>query len=163
MTMRRTLLALLIGLAVTVFAATPSQGETGLRLGTLERCGFTTATGATVFDPTVGAFVGSADVTIGGRHETVPVQTVLLGQEVGTDGVIRAKTSHRFHFASGTIVTLDRAILTPTETPGVYTLRTSARVVSGGFGFLVIRGEIDLRGLPKAQWRATGFVCQFPA
>ncbi len=92
-------------------------------------------------------------------------KSVLLGPpRVTEDGTLHATTSHTFVFADGTFTTLDSAVLSPTDTQGVYRLNTRA-TISGGTenyanacGSLSIHGTIDLVSR-EVVWRFTGRVC----
>lgn len=105
------------------------------------------------------AFVGAADITILRTPHAALVTTHVLSQVV-VGGTIRATTSHHIVFDGHHLVTLDRAMIIPTSTPGVFLLRTSARIVEGGSGVLAIVGRLDFRGVPTATWGiARGVVC----
>ena len=90
---------------------------------------------------------------------------VLAAPLVGDDGTLRTATSHRFVFSdSSFFVTMDSAVLSPTEVPGVYNLNTRAAISEGAGSFenacarLSVHGTINLF-VPEAQWRVTGRVC----
>ena len=113
-----------------------------------------------------GVFQGTAAVDSNGQTQNVSVTTYLLGPPtVIEDGTLHATTSHTFGFADGSsFTTLDRAVLSPTDTPGVYRLNTKA-TISGGTGIyanacgsLNIHGTINLFS-GEVDWRFTGRVC----
>ena len=110
-----------------------------------------------------GVFQGTANF---GQNQTAMVTTFLLGAPTITeDGTLHATTSHTFDFGNGnSFTTLDRAVLSPTDTPGVYRLNTRA-TISGGTGIyanacgsLNIHGTINLFS-GEVDWRFTGRVC----
>jgi hypothetical protein len=110
-------------------------------------------------------FQGTAEVQVNGSTVTANVTTVLLGPPTLTeDGTLQAATSHTFVFPDGSsFVTLDRAVLSPTETPGVYRLNTRAAILGGtgiyadASGSLSIHGTINLIS-GEVDWRFEGRV-----
>jgi hypothetical protein len=121
--------------------------------------GRTFGTGPTTFE-------GTASLTIAGQPTTATVVTnVLAAPVVGEDGTLRTATSHRFVFGDGSFfVTMDTAVLSPTEIAGVYNLNTRAAIAEGGGSYenacarLSLHGSINLVA-PEAEWRVTGRVC----
>jgi hypothetical protein len=121
--------------------------------------GHTFATGPRVFQ-------GTASVAGDGQTVNVAVTTTLLGQPTATeDGTLLAATSHTFVFPDGsTFTTIDRAVLSPTDTPGLYRINTDASIDRGtgdyanACGKLSIHGTIDLFG-GEVVWRYTGQLC----
>ena len=103
----------------------------------------------------------------------------LLEQTQGGDGAIRATTSHVFEINDGStngdgqcaagencFTTLDRAVLTPTDTPGLFRLNSHMAIVGGSgtyedaCGKLVAHGFINFAaGPPTVEWRLSGRVC----
>jgi hypothetical protein len=103
----------------------------------------------------------------------------LLEQTQGGDGAIRATTSHVFEINDGSgdgdgvceagencFVTIDRAVLTPTGTPGLFRLNSHMEVVGGeglyadACGKLVAHGFINFAaGPPTVEWGLSGRVC----
>jgi hypothetical protein len=110
-----------------------------------------------------GVFQGTANFD---QNRTATVTTYLLGAPTETeDGTLRATTSHTFVFADGSsFTTLDRAVLSPTDTPGLYNLNTKATVSSGlgnyanACGSLAIHGTINLVS-GQVIWRFNGRIC----
>ena len=110
-----------------------------------------------------GVFQGTANF---GKNQTATVTTYLLGAPTETeDGTLRATTSHTFVFADGSsFTTLDRAVLSPTDTPGLYNLNTRATITGGtgnyanACGSLSIHGTINLIS-GQVIWRFTGRIC----
>ncbi|MEO8041621.1 MAG: hypothetical protein ABI646_03325 [Acidobacteriota bacterium] len=121
--------------------------------------GNTFATGPTTFQ-------GTALLRIDGRLETVSVTTNLLGPpKVGDDGTLLAHTSHTFVFDDGSsFTTLDNAVLSPTDTSGLYNLNTRAAIIQGtgsfenAFGILSIHGTINFIS-GEVIWRFKGQLC----
>jgi hypothetical protein len=111
------------------------------------------------------AFQGAAELQVGGETLTANVTTVLLGPPTVTaDGTLHAATSHTFSFTDGSsFVTLDRAVLSPTDEPGVYRLNTRATILDGtgiyadASGALNIHGTINLL-TGVVDWRFDGRV-----
>ncbi len=110
-----------------------------------------------------GVFQGTANF---GQNQTAMVTTFLLGAPTVTeDGTLHATTSHTFDFGNGdSITTLDRAVLSPTDTPGLYNLNTRATITGGTGNYanacssLSIHGTINLIS-GQVDWRFTGRVC----
>ena len=110
-------------------------------------------------------FQGTAEVRINGETVTANVTTVLLGAPTVTeDGTLHAATSHTFVFADGSsFVTLDSAVLSPMDVPGVYRLNTRAAILdgtgiyAGANGSLNIHGTINLSS-GVVDWRFDGRV-----
>ena len=113
-----------------------------------------------------GVFQGTASVTVNGQTVNAAVTTVLLGPPTATaDGTLLAATSHTFVFQDGsTFTTFDRAVLSPTDTPGLYRLNTDAAIDGGtgnytnACGGLSVHGTINLVS-GEVIWRFTGRVC----
>ncbi|HVE57651.1 MAG TPA: hypothetical protein VNB22_12530 [Pyrinomonadaceae bacterium] len=113
-----------------------------------------------------GVFEGTAAVKINGQTQNAAVTTYLLGAPTtAEDGTLKATTSHTFVFADGSsLTTLDRAVLSPTETPGLYNLNTQATITGGtgiyanACGSLNIHGTINLI-TGQVDWRFTGRIC----
>lgn len=123
--------------------------------------GHTFATGPATFQ-------GSATVKIGDEEYNAAVTTNLLGPpRVTEDGTLLAHTSHTFVFGNGSsFTTFDNAVLSPTDTPGVYNLNTRAEIIQGtgdydgASGSLSIHGTINLFS-GEVVWRFTGQLCTF--
>lgn len=112
------------------------------------------------------AFQGTASVKIDGQVLNASVTTVLLGQPQQTeDGTLQAATSHTFAFSDGSsFTTLDSAILSPTDTPGVYRLNTRAAISGGTGAYANACGSFSIHGTINlitgvVDWRFTGRVC----
>ena len=110
-----------------------------------------------------GAFQGTADF---GQNQTATVTTYLLGAPTASDdGTLHAVTSHTFTFADGSsFTTLDRAVLSPTETPGLYNLNTKATITNGTGNYANACGSLNIHGTinlvtGQVVWRFTGKVC----
>lgn len=164
------LTACLLLLALTAHAPAQAGKKSGCAKvkGTAEG----TASGPATF---VVTFTG----TTGGEPVTAVSTATLIEQTQGGDGAIRATTSHVFEFndGSGTIdgqcgagencfTTLDRAVLTPTETPGLFRLNSHLAIVSGSgayqdaCGKLVAHGFINFAAaVPTVEWKLNGRVC----
>jgi hypothetical protein len=111
-------------------------------------------------------FQGTAVFKINDQTVSATVTTVLLGPPRATeDGTLHAATSHTFVFPNGSsITTRDNAVLSPTETQGLYRLNTRA-TISGGTGIyanacgaLNVHGTINLIS-GEVNWNFTGRVC----
>lgn len=113
-----------------------------------------------------GTFQGNATLETKTGVENASVVTNLLGPPTpGDDGTLHASTSHTFVLEDGSsFTTLDNAVLSPTDTPGLYNLNTRAAIVSGtgthtdSCGRLSIHGTIDLIN-GEVVWRFTGRIC----
>ncbi|MFQ5806227.1 MAG: hypothetical protein ACE5I3_07250 [Phycisphaerae bacterium] len=122
-------------------------------------------------DPT-SPFVGTATVRIrGDTFEDVAVTTILLGPpKEGDDGTLIAQTSHTFTVddpegsLQGSFTTTDKAVLEPTDTPGLFRLNSNMKITSGTGDFenaggrLHGHGEIDL-GMGEASFDINGVIC----
>jgi hypothetical protein len=123
------------------------------------------ASGATQFDPAIGAFVGIADVDAGGDSSVATATTYILSLQPLLNGMIVAQTSHRLDFGNGNaIATEDRALLIPAGSPGVYSLFSSMRIVGGTGAFqgatghlTVLEGTVDLVTF-SAAWDLRGTI-----
>jgi hypothetical protein len=145
-------------LAITLALSSAAGARTDCE--TVKGSGHTFATGPFTFQ-------GTAVFTIAGETSNVSVTTNLLGPPGATDdGTLHARTSHVFVFADGSsIVTLDNAVLSPTETPGLYNLSSRLEII-GGTGvyenacgsFTGGGGSINLIA-GEAIWRFTGRIC----
>ena len=126
--------------------------------------------GLTFQDTPFGPFVGTAELNLGDAEAVV----ALLGPpDEKPDGTLHVVTSHAFDLGdSGGLVTIDKAILAPTETPGLYNLNTRAKIcatpdcagetVNGPApcGRLSVHGTINFGTFPaEADWRVNGKVC----
>ena len=71
-----------------------------------------------------GPYVGVQNITIGGTPYAAPAVTTVLAPLTpeGNSGVLRTTTGHEITLPSGTITTIDKAHLIPTDRPGVYKL-----------------------------------------
>ena len=113
-----------------------------------------------------GVFQGTATISGNGQTVTAAVTTVLLGPPTATaDGTLLAATSHTFVFPDGsTFTTIDRAVLSPTDTAGLYRLNTDAAIDGGtgayanACGSLSVHGTINLIS-GEVIWRFTGRIC----
>jgi hypothetical protein len=111
-------------------------------------------------------FQGTASLNLNGSDLVVSVTTNLLGPPTATeDGTLMATTSHTFVFPDGSsFTTLDHAVLSQTDTPGLYNLNTRAAITGGSgtyelaCGRLSIHGTIDLIN-GEVQWKVTGSIC----
>jgi len=126
----------------------------------------------------VGPFEGTAELNLGDAD----VRSDLLGlPEEKPDGTLHALTSHRFDLEDGSFVTVDKAILAPTETPGLFNVNSrlricatpdcEAEIVEGEIvngralcGRLSVHGTINFGVFPaEADWRVTGKICDCSA
>jgi len=116
------------------------------------RCNPVDGWGSTTDEDGDGVFVGSGALVIRGAEFEVSITTVLLaGPFEGDDGTLHATTSHTFSFdEENSFITTDKAILEPTDIPGVFTLNSNMKITSGtgmfewSSGRLHAHGEIDL-------------------
>jgi hypothetical protein len=107
-------------------------------------CAVVNGSASVVFDPTVGGFVGPVDLDGDGAPDATSTATVLTIVP-SEDGTLHAVTSHVVVLNSGAMfTTLDRAILSPSDTPGLYRLNTDAPITSGASGKLKIHGNVHL-------------------
>lgn len=148
--------ALLVIAAPAAAIATPPP--TGVEPD--QRCYGIQGHGETAFDPGQGAFVGAAELRVGGAMQEVPVTVT-----VSADG---STSSHVFEFEQGTVTTSEPVVIAPTSDSMVLSLRSRPTVVGGGTGSMhllpgstlrlaeVAPGEI----LPvTASWDIRGQVC----
>jgi hypothetical protein len=118
------------------FLSTPALADEG--------CVIVNGSGSVVFDPTVGGFVGPVDLDGDGAPDATSTAFV-LSLEPSDDGTLHAVTTHRIVMMDGTsITTLDRAVLSPTDTAGLYRLNSDLTIVTGGSGKLRLHGDIHL-------------------
>ncbi len=111
-------------------------------------------------------FQGIASLDLNNTNVIVTVTTNLLGPPTATeDGTLLATTSHTFVFQDGSsLTTLDHAVLSPTDTPGLYNLNTRAAITGGtgtyenACGQLSIHGTINLLS-GEVLWSVTGRIC----
>jgi hypothetical protein len=106
-------------------------------------------------------FVGTEDVTLGKTTYTgVPAVTTILAPLTpeGKSGVLTTTTSHAISLPSGTITTIDKVHLIPTQTPGVYKLVSHVVIVGGASGQLQVQGLVNLATL-SAAGTIVGTVC----
>lgn len=110
-------------------------------------------------------FEGSAALVIRGAEKSAKLLvTVLAPPEISDEGVQHVVATHTFTFADGSITTSDKEIAEPTETPGLYTLNATMKVVSGTgvyegvSGHLTAHGTIDFRGVPAAEFELRGSI-----
>lgn len=118
----------------------------------------------------VCAFLGSGTITIGEEAFLAAITTSLLGPpQVEPDGTLIVGTSHNFDFGSlGTFTTIDDAKLIPTDTPGVFRLKTDlviqheagTGVFEGAGGTLKIGGGSEIT-LPSDPPECAGGVATF--
>jgi hypothetical protein len=116
-------------------------------------------------------FQGTASIDNGGQTVSASVTTNLLGPPTATeDGTLHATTSHTFVFSDeSSFTTIDRAVLSPTDKPGLYRLNTNATISAGigryenAYRGLSIHGTINLI-TGEVVWRFTGriYVCEGP-
>lgn len=147
------LLAMLL-MAVALPSAVATEGNRG------RGCFGLQGHGETAFDVEVGAFVGVAEMRLGGQTEIVPV-TVYADPVTWT-------SSHVFEFQRGTIVTHEPIVAVPTDDPFVMELLSRPVVVDGGSGRMhllpgstLILADIGV-GEPvpvAASWDVRGVVC----
>jgi hypothetical protein len=107
---------------------------------------------------------------------TATSTATLLEQGVTEDGTIQATTSHVFEIngngdgiceaGEDCFTTLDRAILSPIDTLGLFSLNSHLAVISGhgvyanACGKLVAHGFINFGvGPPTLEWRLSGRIC----
>ena len=107
-------------------------------------CTIVNGSGRVVFDPDLGGFVGPVDLD--GDGETDATSTAFVLSLVPTeDGSLHAVTTHTFTLTSGgAFTTLDHAVLSPTDTAGLYRLNSVLDIQSGASGKLLLHGEIHL-------------------
>ena len=110
-----------------------------------------------------GVFQGTANF---GQNMNATVTTYLLGPPNATeDGTLHATTSHAFDFGNGnSFTTLDRAVLSPTDTPGLYNLNTKATIAGGTGTYADACGSLNIHGTinlitGQVIWRFTGRIC----
>ena len=121
--------------------------------------GHTFAVGPTTFQ-------GIASLNINSTNIVVTVTTNLLGPPTATeDGTLLATTSHTFVFQDGSsLTTLDHAVLSPTNTPGLYNLNTRAAITGGTGSYESACGQLSIHGTinlisGEVQWSVTGRIC----
>lgn len=144
-------------LAILLVTTAMANGQSTCQ--TVKASGITFAVGPFTFQ-------GSAVFNIGRQDHDVSVTTNLLGPPRETGGVLHASTTHLFVFQDGSsIVTLDKAVLSPTQAPGFYNLNSRLDIVGGSGiyenacgGLTSGGGTIDLIG-GEANWRSIGQVC----
>jgi hypothetical protein len=108
-----------------------------------EGCTIVNGHGRTLFDPSIGAFVGPIDLDGDGVLDATS-SAFVLSMVPTDDGTLHAVTSHVIVTGGVTITTLDRAVLSPTDTPGLYRLNTHLVVTDGGSGTLTLHGYVHL-------------------
>jgi hypothetical protein len=121
-------------------------------------CVIVNGSGSVVFDPTVGGFVGPVDLDGDGLADAT--STAFVFSLVPTDdGTLHAVTSHEIVLTGGaTFTTIDRAVLSPSDTPGLYRLNSDLEIESGASGTLKLHGDIHLiEGWAEA--RVHGRIC----
>ena len=113
-----------------------------------------------------GVFQGAAAVNSSGQTQNASVTTYLLGPPNATeDGTLHATTSHTFDLGNGdSFTTLDRAVLSPTDTPGFYNLNTKATITGGTGTYANACGSLNVHGTinlitGQVTWRFTGRIC----
>jgi hypothetical protein len=150
--------ALLINTLLTTLLSTAAF-SLGSNCETVKGTGHTFAT-----QP--GTFQGTAYVTSERQTTNAAVTTTLLGAPTPTaDGTLLASTSHTFVFPDGsTFTTIDRAVLSPTDTPGLYRLNTDAAIDGGTGAYANACGDLSIHGTinlitGEVIWRFTGRVC----
>lgn len=93
-------------------------------------------------DPTTPDAVGAVTLTIGDQEYDLGLEVYLTGMEYKGES-IHVAASHVLSGAGIDFSTLDKEILTPTTTPGLYRLNSNSKVVGGGKGHLTFHGTID--------------------
>jgi hypothetical protein len=107
-------------------------------------CTIVNGSGAVVFDPVVGGFVGPIDLDGDGDADASSTAFV-LSLVPAEDGTLHAVTTHTIELTSGAaFTTLDHAVLSPTDTTGLYRLNSVLNIQSGASGKLVLHGDIHL-------------------
>jgi hypothetical protein len=151
--MRRTLVLLVVVTAAAVAALAPPEAVAS-------GCERLSLTGQSSLNPANGKVEGMFEGTLGGRPVAIHSSTTIVGQQqLGT--ALLLSTAHTFTLPDGSKVgTVDRALLLPTATPGVYHAFSRLEVVSGGSGWILGLGTIDLRQGVDANWRwVEGRIC----
>ena len=111
-------------------------------------------------------FQGNASLNVNGTDVIVSVTTNLLGPPTATeDGTLLATTSHTFVFPDGSsFTTLDHAVLSATDAPGLYNLNTRAAITGGAGAYEDACGQLSIHGTinlinGEVQWNVTGRIC----
>jgi hypothetical protein len=145
-------------LAIATAAALATAAAPGS--ATAGGCARVSLTGQATLNPATGTVDGTLVGTIDGLPASVMSSTTILGREhQGTILVLR--TSHVLTLGDGTrLATVDKARLAPSETPGLFHASARVEIVSGGGGYLVGTGTIDVRTGLTATWsRIRGLIC----
>lgn len=121
-----------------------------------------------------------------GRHFGVRLLTAksvatIVEQQPGENGAVNAVTSHVVEIngrsngdgkcepGEDCFTTLDRALLTPTNAPGVFTLTSKLGIINGYGAFRKLCGRLEVKrggaidftaNPPTVKWELEGTVCQ---
>jgi hypothetical protein len=157
---RRTTQVLVLALLVIAAPAAAIAAPSPTRTEPDQRCFGIQGHGETAFDSGRGAFVGEAELRVGGEMQEVSVTV-----RVSADG---STSFHTFEFEQGTLTTSEPIVIAPTSDPMVLSLRSRPSVVDGGTGSLHLLPGSILRlaevapGLilpVAASWEVRGQVC----
>jgi hypothetical protein len=141
------------------------------------------ATGPATFVTTVDVSVNGQSFggAFGARSFTSTSTATLLSQSMAPDGVITGISSHVFEMNGHSdgdgqceagelcFTTLDRPVLTPTNSPGIYKLDSTLAIISGNNAFANLCGKIKVTAdgvidftanPPAVRWRAAGDLCR---
>ncbi len=115
------------------------------------------------------------------RLSTATSNASIIDQQPGENGTINAVTSHVVEIngksdgdgkcepGEDCFTTLDRAVLTPTNTPGIFALTSKLGIISGNGMFRNLCGKLEVRrgGVidftatpPTVKWELEGHLCQ---
>lgn len=162
MTRRRVGLALTIGVILVVVGFSTAAFARS-------HCERVYGTGQTFQFVPFGPFEGTAELNLGDAEVVVSLMALPVEKP---DGTLHVWTSHAFDFDDdGGFVTVDKGVLAPTETPGLFNLNTRAKIcatdcegeiVRGAApcGRLSVTGTMNLAASPPvADWRVRGKIC----
>jgi hypothetical protein len=131
-----TALRVSLGSALVLVLASPAVAD--------DVCMIVNGTGSVVFDPVVGGFVGPVDLDGDGDADATST-AIVLSLVPTEDGTLHAVTTHTIVLTSGAaFTTLDHAVLSPSDTAGLYRLNSVLDIQSGASGKLTLHGDIHL-------------------
>ncbi len=123
-------------------------------------------------------FVTTVNLVVGGQPLTAMCTATLLEQRQAGDGAILVTTSHVFEVTGSSdgdgqcaagencFTTLDRAILSPTDTLGLFRLNSHLEIISGNGAYADACGRLVSHGfvnfgvpIPTVEWRTKGKIC----
>lgn len=94
---------------------------------------------------------GSATLVVRGATLVASVHVEISDSYYSDEGVLHGLSSHTFTFANGKIITSDKVIGEPTDTPGLLKLNETLTIVEGtgdfdgATGVLTVHGEMAFR------------------